>query len=325
MKRSIRLPDGAPRDGMGRGVIACVVTYRRPEAIARLLDALDKAGERLMGVVVSDHSGDLPRALTEGRRYEVVVLEDRSNPGPGAGWANAAREALYGFGNAATALWFLDDDVVPPPGSLDLLASEAEEVGAEAIAPLLEDAEGKLWAFPEPERRSLRSIIRRATTPEDARRAIGDDPHRFCWCTGACLLVSQQVVRRTGFHRRDFWILGEDLEYSMRLAGGGRAVFTCKCTVPHLPPPNPDPDAARRTGYLKFLSLLQNLCYLSFHSPDSRHLKMYLAGNFRRFFKTYGLRPEVLRHATACFVNGTFRGQPAGAEAGTSLRQSLAA
>src|SRR5690606_31506516 len=115
-----------------------------------------------------------------------------------------------------------------------------------------------------------------------------------------------------GFHREDFWILGEDLEYAMRLAGQTRAVFTCRVSVPHLPPPPTDPAAARRSDYVKFCSLLQNLSYLAFHSPHSRHMKRYLLGNFRRFLQTHRLTPRTLRDALACFRNGAIRGEPAG-------------
>jgi GT2 family glycosyltransferase len=302
-------------------VIAAIVTHRRPAELERLLRGLAASTVPLAGCVISDHApgGDTQR-IASITPFETVVREDTSNPGPGAGWAEAAQLGLVKFPDA-DAVWFLDDDVVIAPDTLAILLQEA--AGAQAIAPLLEDDTGKLWGFPEPIPKELRGPIREAATPADARRLLGASPIPFCWCTGACLLVQRSVIDQVGLHRRDFWMLGEDLEYSMRLSWHARAVFTCKASVPHLPPPAPSHSAARKSDYVKFCSLLQNLSYLSFHSPCSRHMRSYLPGNFRRFVRTHGPLPRAMRDAAACFLNGAIRGEPAGAASGIALRQRI--
>jgi GT2 family glycosyltransferase len=304
-------------------VIAVIVTHRRPAELERLLRNLADSRAPLGGCVIADHAPDgTTAALERTVPFETVVREDASNPGPGAGWANAARTALEHFPEA-DAIWYLDDDVTISPDALGILLQEMEKAGADSIAPLLEDTEGKLWGFPEPEATALRLTIRQAATPAEARALLGDSPLPFCWCTGACYLVTKKAVQRAGFHREDFWILGEDLEYAMRLAGLTRAVFTCRVSVPHLPPPPTDRAAARRSDYVKFCSLLQNLSYLAFHSPYSRHMKRYLPGNFRRFLRTHRLRPRTVRDALACFRNGAIRGEPAGTASGAALRKRI--
>ncbi len=94
-------------------------------------------------------------------------------------------------------------------------------------------------------------------------------------------------------------------------------------SVPHLPPPPANPAGAKRSDYVKFCSLLQNLSYLAFHSPHSRHMKRYLPGNFRRFFRTHSPPARTLRDAAACFWNGAVRGQPAGAISGRRVRERI--
>jgi GT2 family glycosyltransferase len=242
----------------------------------------------------------------DGLPFPVRVFHDPANPGPGAGWANGARRAREIFDNPD--ILYLDDDVVLPPRTLEILLREKS--GARAICPLLEDADGRLWGFPEPFLRRGRKLIRQAETPADALRLLGPGPHRFCWATGACLLTE---AGEPELHRDDFRMLGEDLEFSMRLASGGRAVFTCLVAVPHLPPPPADPVSARRADYNKFRSLLRNLSYLSFHSPHSAHMWRYLPGNFRRFFRTHGLTASTVADAWACFRRGALCGQPSGA------------
>lgn len=298
-------------------IVAVVVTWRRERELDRLLDSLENSGRPPDGCLIVDHAGTVrPTA----RSFPVHIFSDLTNPGPGAGWANGVRRAREHFGE--TDILFLDDDVVLPPAALGVL--EREIGGAPAICPLLEDAGGKLWGFPEPADAGQRKQIRLSGTPAEALRRLGPGPHPFLWATGACLLVTGEAISSTGLHRPDFWMLGEDLEYSMRLARNGQAVFTCLASVPHLPPPPADAGRARKSDYLKFCSLLQNLSYLAFHSRHSAHMAGYLPGNFRRFFRSHGLRPATICDAWACFFQGALGGHPAGHASGLRLRERIA-
>lgn len=291
-------------------VVAVVVTWHRERELIRLLASLASSTAPLAGCVVMDHAGTVGELAN--LPFPVRVFHDPANPGPGAGWANGARRAREVFG--AADILYLDDDVVLPPQTLEILRREMS--GASAICPLLEDAGGRLWGFPEPFIARQRKLIRRAETPADALRLLGPGPHRFCWATGACLLADAGAADSVGLHRSDFWMLGEDLEYSMRLASGGRAVFTCLASVPHLPPAPADPESAKRADDRKFRSLLRNLSYLAFHSPHSAHMWRYLPGNFRRFFRTHGISARTISGAWSCFRLGALCGQPAGAGPG---------
>jgi hypothetical protein len=109
---------------------------------------------------------------------------------------------------------------------------------------LLFDDKEHLWAFPEPRETALRAGIRRTVDTDECRRAFGGEPHAFCWATGACMLYARRAFETCGLFREDFWMLGEDLEFSMRVAAAAGGVFTADAQVPHLPPP-PDPETSR--------------------------------------------------------------------------------
>ena len=126
-------------------VVAVVVTWRRERELERLLASLETSSFPLHGCVVVDHAGTVPQEFAR-RSFPVRIVKDKSNPGPGAGWANGTRLAWEIFGG--TDVWYLDDDVVIPPATLQILIREKR--GAQAIWPLLEHAEGRLWGFPEP-------------------------------------------------------------------------------------------------------------------------------------------------------------------------------
>lgn len=287
-------------------VAAVIATHRRHAELARLLRSLGASETPLEGgVFVADNAsesrvGEL--CATAGARWLP-----RENSGPGPGWNTAARAALED--RAVTHLLVLDDDVVPGPETVfQLLAALG---GHGASAPLLFDDKDRLWAFPEPRETRLRAAIRGVSSPAECLALLGSEPHAFTWATGACMLYTRGAFEEAGGFREDFWMLGEDLDLSMRVASSAGGVFTAAARVPHLPPSPANPSAAGQRR--KFLALLQNLSYLSFHSPHSAHMRSYLAGNFKRYILTEGFSPAVLLDAWRAFAHGALRAQPAGA------------
>jgi GT2 family glycosyltransferase len=287
-------------------VAAAIATYRRPAELTRLLRSLAASDPPLDGgIFVADNASETGvRDLcgTLGARWLP-----RENSGPGPGWNTAARAALED--SAITHLLVLDDDVVPGPETTSLLLGALGGKGA--AAPLLFDGKDRLWAFPEPREKGLRPAIRRVHSPSECMDLLGAEPHPFTWATGACMLYTKRAFEEAGGFREDFWMLGEDLDLSMRVASSHGGVFTAAARVPHLPPSPAEPAAAGQRR--KFLALLQNLSYLSFHSPHSAHMRSYLAGNFKRYVLTEGVSPAALRDAWRAFADGALRARPSGA------------
>lgn len=300
-------------------VAAAIATHRRERELRRLLEALGASTVPLSGgIFVADNASSSETEDLCAANPGASWLPRPVNNGPGPAWNTAAAKALEN--PAVTHVLVLDDDVVPPPAALGTLLDAMDSARVAAAAPLLSDQRDRLWAFPEPRDEALRPVIRRTVTPDECRRALGDEPHAFCWATGACMLYSRRAFEVCGFFREDFWMLGEDLEFSMRVAAKLGGVFTARTAVAHLPPP-PEPAAARVSHRLKFLALLQNLSYLAFHSPQSAHLRSYLPGNFKRYARTEGLAPGTLWDGLCAFYEGALRRQPAGTPAGAWLRE----
>ncbi len=305
-------------------VAAAIATHRRDKELHRLLACL--AGSEFpvaAGAFVADNAAsNTTRDLCAAAPLPCAWIPLTVNNGPGPAWNTAAAKALAD--SAVTHVLVLDDDVVPPPDALGTLLQALEVSRTAAAAPLLFDERERLWGFPEPREPALRAAIRRVHTREECRAALGAEPHAFCWATGACMLYARRAFESAGFFSENFWMLGEDLDYSMRVAATLGGVFTAQVAVPHLPPPSLDPRAERIAGRGKFLALLQNLSFLAFHSPHSAHLRSYLAGNFRRYLCTEGFTPGNLRDASAAFWLGAMRHQPAGAPGGKRLRERAA-
>ena len=108
-------------------VVAVVVTWHRERELERLLAGLEHSSFPLHGCVVVDHAGTVPEEFAR-HSYPVKILRDTSNPGPGAGWANGTRLAREVFGE--TDIWYLDDDVVIVPDTLEILVREKRRATA---------------------------------------------------------------------------------------------------------------------------------------------------------------------------------------------------
>ncbi len=296
-------------------VVVLVATYRRNREVARLLGALKAQTGPVAGMVVADNGADPEcRAVVESAEWPTVYLSLPENEGCGAGLRAAEEAALTRF-SQATHWWILDDDAVPPPETLEQLLAALDRAGGFGMAvPLLTDGQGKVWAFPEPVDRGARRVFRQTDAPAEVVRHLGPGPHAACWATGACQLVRVRAARDAGLHRTDFWMLGEDLDFSMRVASSSGLCFVTEVWVPHLPPESAgDPVSAEAWARRKFRSLLQNLTYLAIHQwKEARHLWRYLPGNYRRYFRTYGWSWTRLKEAGTCFWRGAVRGWPAG-------------
>jgi len=297
---------------------ALIAAYRRDQELERLLLALAAGLPAPARVFVADNaaSSDTQELCA---RHDAEWIPVPINRGPGPAWNVALDAALPD--RSLTHLLVLDDDVVPPPGALATMTSVMQATGCGAVAPLLFDEKNMLWGFPEPREPALRSAIRGVTNQSSTTAALGSDPHPFCWATGACMLYRRDVFETCGKFREDFWMLGEDLEFSMRAAAGCGGVFTAGVAVPHLPPAPVDPRAAAVAHRTKFLALLQNLSYLAFHSPHSAHLRSYLPGNFRRYLRTEGWKAANLQDAGTAFWLGAVCAHPAGTPSGAKLRE----
>ncbi len=302
-------------------IAAAIATCRREKELARLLLSLSCSTVPLRaGAFVADNAAsEATRDVCTSSPLPALWIPRDINNGPGPAWNAAIAKALED--PEVTHVLVMDDDVDPPPGTTAALLDAMQESGAAAAAPLLFDADGRLWGFPEPRETELREVIRRVHAADECRTALGTSPHPFCWATGACMFYARGAFASCGMFGEDFWMLGEDLDLSMRVAAKLGGVFTAQAAVPHLPPQPVHGARARAAHRAKFLALLQNLSFLAFHSPHSAHLRGYLPGNFLRYARTEGWEPATLADALAAFWLGVVRREPAGLRGGRHLRE----
>ena len=297
---------------MSRFVVGVVATWRRAAELSRLLASLKACGPDLGAVVVADN-GDDPATLeafdaSGVRGFRLPLPENR---GCGGGLRAAEGAACERFKNEMTHLWILDDDVEVPPGALDTLLAAMERGQADAACPMITDETGRIGWFPGLLDAAKFRAIRDAATPAEYLAHCGSDPVPFSWSTGVALLVSRRAIdgiEGAGFHREDYWVRGEDLEFSLRITHRFKGIFVPSAEVKHIA------TLAEKTGrdaYLKHCAMLQNLCYTSLHLPHGHRIARTIPGNFLRLLKTWPPRDAIPDAALAFWLGGILA-RPAG-------------
>ncbi len=294
-------------------VALIVATYRRAPELRRLLASLEAEPTPLAVLVVDNADDPATRAaVEEWAGGEGVYLAPGRNLGCGGGLAYGERAALERYGPKLTHLWMLDDDAIAHPGALPALLAALEVTGAALACPMVLNAQGHLgWPPGLENRAALREIVRGGLTPERYREAYGPGVAPFSWATGVSLLATRERVEALGFHREDFWIRGEDLEFSLRYTARQPGVYVPGAIVSHLPPepgqPTPQSRAAERA---KHGAMVQNAAYIASRLPHGHRILRYLPGNAWRYLRTWG--PGAGVDLCRALWAGLIRGQPAG-------------
>jgi len=295
---------------MNSSIAALVATYRRPAELRRLLQSLAQSVSRPTAVIVVDNDGsEEVRALVQAAFPGAHYVNPGKNLGCGGGLRFAEEQALRLAPGDLTHFLILDDDAVVAPDSLNhlLVAMEAER--ADLACPLVINEHGLVAWLP-----GLSRTMRHASgvTPEEFRKRFGAQPHPFIWSQGICLLVSRRAIERCGFHRDDFWVRGEDLEFSLRLTAQFRGVIVPEAVVEHLPPPgNPQSRAAE---YLKHCAMVQNIAYISLRLPHGHRVAWTNLGTLKNFFRIWSWRGlgDVFRAWWRAIVLGEAAGRGGG-------------
>jgi rhamnopyranosyl-N-acetylglucosaminyl-diphospho-decaprenol beta-1,3/1,4-galactofuranosyltransferase len=296
-------------------VIAVVATYRRPAEISRLFGSL--AG--VQGIVICDNSSDpAVRDAVAASPIPAHYLSPPGNLGCGGGLRLAEEHAWKIAGADLTHLLVLDDDAVLEPGTVDGLRAVLDREGAAAAYPLVIGPDGDAGWMPGLRDPALHRLGKEAMEPGEYSKKLGVEVAEFDWAQGICLLAAREAVERAGFHRPDFWVRGEDLDFSLRLTRQGRGLFVPRVRVRHLPPPSAAPVHDRRE-YLRHAAMVQNIAYLAFRQPHGAVIRGSIAGTSRRFLALWGLS------SVADLLRALWRGAIGAEAAGTGQGRTFRA
>ena len=184
-------------------VVTIVVTYHRRELLIQTLDAVAQQTSRTSAMIVVDNAADESLAAAVTTRYpEVIYVAAASNLGPGGGFGVGLRRAESEI--VADWYWLLDDD---SPPALDALEQALE---------VAQTQDGPIGAI------GLRGgHVRQGRIRHDLPLGTVSSPEHADFLLVDGSIVSAEAVGRAGYPRADFFIMMEDLEYSLRIGETG--------------------------------------------------------------------------------------------------------
>ena len=296
---------------MSHFIVIAIATCRRPAELVRLLDSLKKTGTQFGAIIVVDNGNDpATQNVFEASGLPGVCLPQLENAGCGGGLQIAEKTAVTWYGNAMTHLWILDDDAVVLPGAPELLLEAMQREDADVASAMVLNGDGTIGNYPGLLDPAKFRAIRDLKDPSEFIARCSPDPIPFSWSTGIALLVSRRALDELGVHRADYWVRGEDLEFSLRITHKYKGILVPTAQVQHIPPSSAG-AVSQRDEYLKHSAMLQNLCYTSLRLPHGHRIARTLPGNFLRFYKTWPLARAILDSIRA-FCIGALLGKPAG-------------
>ena len=201
-------------------IAAVVVTYNRKELLTENLHALLKQSYRDFDIFVIDNAstdGTFGHIETIVRENGIQYINTGENLG-GAGGFNfgikAAVKAGYEY------VWIMDDDTLPYEDALsELVNGDAELCGDYGFLSGL-----ALWTDGTPCRMNKQKLL-----PMQS----GDKFPKTNYATFVSLFIKADVVREIGLPIKEFFIWGDDIEYTNRISKKYDCYFIEKSRVLH--------------------------------------------------------------------------------------------
>lgn len=260
-----------------------VVTYNRKKLLEENINALLKQSYKNHDIYIIDN------ASTDGTREMVEKFSDKrikyyntgSNIGGAGGFSFGLKEALkkeYDY------VWLMDDDAIPDKKALESLIEKAKVLNDKFsyLASLVYWTDGKLFPMNVPTNNPSYVIDYEYDLIKNNRLLpIGTTSFVGCF-------INTKYVRELGLPIKEFFIYGDDLEYTNRLMKKERAYLDLDSIIVHKAPSNKGADISTDT-----VDRLNRYYYQSRNS-------VYIARKNKRKYKRF---KEILKRTKRIIKN----------------------
>lgn len=194
-------------------VNAVVVTYNRLDLLKECIDALEKQTYKINKIIIVDNfSNDGTRSFLkqfcDNNKFVIEYLD--SNQGGAGGFNHGIKKS---FNYDCDWIWVMDDDTIPLPNALEVMINNKyineniEKIGFTSSNVLWSNNEAGLINIPMPD--------------NDYNKYLDNNIIKLKHTTFVSFLVRSDVVKEVGLPYKEFFIWGDDVEYSRRIYNKG--------------------------------------------------------------------------------------------------------
>lgn len=206
-------------------VVVIVVTYNRCELLRECIEHLKNSEHPADILIVDNASTDgTARMVTEYvNNTDVFYANTGANIG-GAGGFNYGIKKAYAMGYEY--FWLMDDDTMVNPDSLTVLLDTASRCGNDFgfISSMA------LWTDGEPCHMNYHDI---SSQWSEDKKLLRDGIIRISAATFVSFFTRREVVETVGLPIKEYFIWGDDTEYSLRISGNFPCYLNANSTVIH--------------------------------------------------------------------------------------------
>ena len=213
-------------------VIALIVTYNRKELLQECLDSVLNQTVPVDAILVVDNaSTDGTSELFENGKYSEVGNLHYCNIGTNLGGAGGFKFGLE-IASAVNCdyVWLMDDDCIPNPTALEKLLESLDHLPEKPsfLASAVYGPEGEPMNVPKLSSRT------HSNGYQDWYRYTSFGLVEIERATFVSLLIDVEAIKHVGLPIGSYFIWGDDIEYTNRLAKYHAPGYLCSCsTVVH--------------------------------------------------------------------------------------------
>jgi len=223
----------------GHRVCALIITYNRKDLLVECLNAIlaqTRPPDRIIVVDNASTDGTAAHLRHCGLldRPELALLRLEVNCGPAGGFHAGFRAFQQ---SDCQLMWAMDDDVVADPTALEALLRAHDFILAEDGPPgylvsIARSPEGAMMNTPQPDLRQING------TYADWNRFLSKGLVKLRKSTFVSILLPRQTLCAVGMPHPDFFMWGEDIDYTLRVTAwrpgwqvGQSTVVHCRATA----------------------------------------------------------------------------------------------
>lgn len=262
---------------MQKKVAAVVVTYNRKELLEECMAAL-LAQTVAPDIFIIDNASDdgtdmLMQEIQQGHK-EVSYYRMQENAG-GAGGFNYGMKLAYEQGYEY--IWLMDDDTIPQKDALEELLQAGRDI---------EENDNEEWGYLASQVKWTDGNLCTMNIPhflEDGTLQEGRYK-RIDWSTFVSMLVKCSLLEKIGLPIKEFFIWGDDKEYTGRITAAYNAYYVPDSIVVHMMKNNTGSDISLdEIGRIdRYVYAFRNEYYIAHHkNTEKKRINRYVLEYYR--------------------------------------------